>query len=242
LMARRLWPNESALGKQFRMGPPTTSLFQIAFEVVGVVGDAHAESLTSDLAETLYVPYWQDLSFTQNWSFAFKTSDPIETAREVRMVLRDLDPELPIPAFRMMEDILSGSVVQRRFQMNVVLMFAVVGLLLASVGIYGVVAYSVAQRTNEIGIRIALGAKAGAIQRLVVRQGLVPLVLGLTLGVAGSIAGQRIVSGLLFGIRAGDPATTVGVAVLLAVVTVVASLLPARRATHINPVSALRYE
>jgi putative ABC transport system permease protein len=171
-----------------------------------------------------------------------KTSDPIETAREARAVLRDLDAELPIPAFRSMEDIVSGSVGQRRFQMNIVLMFAVAGLLLASVGIYGVVAYSVTQRTNEMGIRMALGAKAGAIRGLVVRQGLLPLVPGLVAGILGSIGTERFVSALLYGITPRDPLTIAGVALLLTVVGVAASYLPARRATRINPVTALRYE
>jgi predicted permease len=242
LMAARLWPGESPIGKQFRMGPPTTSLYQVVFEVVGIVGDAHAESLTSELAETLYVPYWQDLSFTQNWSFVMITSDPSETVREVRTVLRDLDPELPIPAFRTMEDIVSGSVSQRRFQMNVVLMFAVVGLLLASVGIYGVVAYSVAQRTNEMGIRMALGAKAGTIRRMVVLQGLVPLVPGLLVGTVASLGAERFVGSLLYGVSPRDPATIIAVAALLTFVGLAASYLPARRATRINPVTALRYE
>jgi predicted permease len=242
LMARRLWPDESPLGKQFRMGPPTTSLFQVVFEVIGVVGDAHAESLTSELAETLYVPYWQDLSFTQNWSFALKTSDPAETARAVRTVLRDLDRELPIPAFRTMDDIVSGSVGQRRFQVNIVLMFAAAGLLLAGVGIYGVVAYSVAQRTNEMGIRMALGAKASAIRLMVVRQGLLPLVPGLLLGIVASLGAERFVSTLLYGVSPRDPVTIVAVVVLLTAVGLLASYLPARRATRINPVIALRYE
>src|SRR5262245_19972696 len=111
-----------------------------------------------------------------------------------------------------MEDIVSGSVGQRRFQMNIVLMFAVTGLLLASVGIYGVVAYSVTQRTNEMGIRMALGAKAGAIRVLVVRQGLLPLVPGLVAGILGSIGTERFVSALLYGITPRDPLTIAGVA------------------------------
>jgi predicted permease len=240
--ATRLWPNESPIGKQFRMGPETTSLFQVVFEVIGVVGDAHAESLTSAVAETVYVPYWQDLSFTQSWSFAMKTADPAEAAREVRAALRDLDPQLPIPAFRSMEDIVSGSVSQRRFQLSVIAMFAIVGLLLASVGIYGVVAYSVASRTSEVGIRMALGAKAGAIRGLVVRQGLLPLVPGLAAGILGSFGTERLVNSLLYGISPRDPLTIGGVAVLLTLVALAASYLPARRATRINPVSALRYE
>jgi putative ABC transport system permease protein len=241
-MANRLWPNESPIGKQFRIGPETTSLFQVTFEVIGVVGNAHAESLTSAVAETLYLPYWQDLSFTQSWSFAMKTTDPAEAAREVRAALRDLDPQLPIPAFRSMEDIVSGSVSQRRFQLGVIAMFAIVGLLLASVGIYGVVAYSVAQRTNEVGIRMALGAKAGAIRRLVVRQGLLPLVPGLAAGILASFGTERFIDSLLYGISPRDPLTIGGVAALLTLVALAASYLPARRATRINPVSALRYE
>lgn len=242
VLAKRLWPNESPLGKQFHIGPPTTSLFRTTFEVIGVVGDAHAESLTSAMAETLYLPYWQDLSFTQGWWFVMKTSDPLETAREVRTMLRDLDTELPIPAFRSMEDILSGSVGQRRFQMNMVLMFAIVGLLLASVGIYGVVSYSVAQRTNEVGIRMALGAKTSAIRLMVVRQGLFPLVPGLIVGIVASLGMERFVSALLYGVSPRDPFTIVAVAVLLTAVALMASYLPARRATRVNPVTALRYE
>ena len=242
LMARRLWPDESAIGKQFHIGPVTTSLFRVTFEVIGVVGDAHADSLTSDLAETLYVPYWQDLSFTQRWSFAIKSSNPAETVREVRAVLRDLDPEMPIPAFRTMADIVSGSVSQRRFQMSVVLTFAGVGLLLASIGIYGVVAYSVAQRTNEMGIRMALGARAGAIRGLVVRQGLLPLVPGMAVGMIAALGAERFVNSLLYGVSPRDPMTIIGVAALLMLVGLLASYLPARRATRINPVTALRYE
>ncbi len=242
LMATRLWPNESPIGKQFRIGPSTATLFRISFEVIGIVGDAHAESLTTELAEMLYVPYWQDLSFTQSWSFAMKTADPAETAREVRTVLRDLDPELPIPAFRSMESIMSGSVGQRRFQMSIILMFAGVGVLLANVGIYGVVAYSVAQRTNEVGIRMALGAKASAIRRMVVRQGLIPLVPGLLVGIVASLGADRFVATLLYGVSPRDPVTIVGVAALLTVVGLAASYIPARRATRINPVTALRYE
>ena len=242
VMAERLWPNESPIGKQFHIGPPTTSLFRTTFEVIGVVGDAHAESLTSTIAETLYVPYWQDLSFTQGWWFVMKTTDPIETAREVRTVLRDLDAELPIPAFRSMDDIVSGSVGQRRFQMNIVLVFAGVGLMLASLGIYGIVSYSVTERTNEMGIRMALGAKAGTIRRMVVGQGLLPLVPGLLAGIAASLGTERFVASLLYGVSPRDPVTLIGVAALLTAVGLLASYIPARRATLINPVTALRYE
>src|SRR5262249_36130001 len=146
-MAKRLWPGESPIGKTFRMGPPTLSLFQTVFEVVGVVGDIHTEALTADFAETLYVPYWMNLSFANNWSFVFKTTDAGGSARQVRSALRELDPQLPIPAFRTLGEIMSRSTSQRRFQLNVILMFAIAGLLLASVGIYGLVSYSVVQRT-----------------------------------------------------------------------------------------------
>src|SRR5262249_54952818 len=157
------------------------------------------------------------------------TSDPIETVREVRMLLRGLDSELPIPAFRSMDDIVSGSVGQRRFQMTVVLMFAVVGLLLASVGIYGVASYSVAQRPDGMGSPMALGAEAGAIRRMVVGQGLIPLVPGLIVGVLASVAAERFVGTLLYDVSSRDPITIAGVAALVTLVGVVASYIPARR-------------
>jgi hypothetical protein len=242
LTARRLWPDESPIGKRFRIGPQTTTLFAIAFEVVGVVADAHAESLTSSPSERVYVPYWQELSFTTNWSFVIKARNRDEAVLSTRAALRTLDPELPIPMFRTMADVVSGSLAQRRFQLAVVLLFAAVGLLLAGVGIYGVVAYSVAQRTNEMGIRMALGATAGRIRALVVQQALAPLVPGLAVGTIVGIASERLVQSLLFGITPHDPMTFTGVAMVLTIVAFVASYIPARRATRIDPVAALRYE
>jgi putative ABC transport system permease protein len=241
MTAQRLWPDASPIGKQFRIGPPTTSLFAVAFEVVGVVGDAHAESLTSDVSERVYVPYWQQLSFTNSWSIAVKSRDA-HVASSARVVLRDLGPDLAIPAFRTMADIVAGSLEQRRFQLSVVLLFAAVGLVLAAVGIYGMVAYSVAQRTSEIGIRMALGATAGAIRALVAGQALLPLVPGLIVGVVAALAAGRLTRSLLFGVGSRDPATFVAVAVLLAIVALIASYLPARRATRVNPAIALRCE
>ena len=242
LTAERVWGGASAIGKRFRLGPETSQLYGILFEVVGVVGDARGASLTAQYAETVYLPHWQDLSFIGNWSFLVKTRDPNGVVPQVRAVLRDLDAALPIPAFRTMDTVVAGSLDQRRFQTGLIVVFGVAGLLLAGLGIYGVVSYTVAQRTAEIGIRMALGARTRAIQWLVVRQGLGPLLIGLAVGIVGSLGAERLVGSMLFGVRAGDLPTTAGVAVLLTVVTLAASAAPARRATRIDPVVALRSE
>jgi predicted permease len=236
--ANRLWPSERVIGKQFRVRGENGPLL----EVVGVVGDVRTASLTSDAPLTIYLPYWQSLIPVPKWSLAAKTADPVGTAGLLRAAIRDLDSQLPIPAFRTMDEIMTGSLSQRRFQLNIVLLFAGAGLFLATIGIYGVVSYSVAQRTNEIGIRMALGAPAGAIQALVIRQGLLPLIPGVMIGIAVSLAAQRLLSGLLFGVSAHDPLTMGAVALLLVTVAVAASYVPARRATRVSPVSALRYE
>jgi len=141
-----------------------------------------------------------------------------------------------------MEDIITESLAQRRFQMSLVLLFAVVATLLASLGIYGVVSYSVAQRTNEMGIRIALGARPGSITRMVLRQGLLPVATGLAAGVAISVALGKILGSLLFGVGAWDPITIGLVAALLSAVALTATYVPAHRATHVDPLTALRYE
>ena len=190
---------------------------------------------------TVYVPYWQR-NFGQA-SLAVKTAmEPLAASSAIRAAIRAVDPELPVPAFRTMDEIVSESVAQRRFQMTLVLLFGLTALLLASLGIYGVVSYSVAQRTNEMGIRMALGAPLAGIRSLVLRQSLPPVVLGLGIGVFASLALSRVLSSLLFGIGAGDPLTILGVIALLSSVAIGAAYIPARRATQVDPITALRYE
>jgi putative ABC transport system permease protein len=242
LTAERVWPGEEPVGKRFRLGPQTSELFKTVFEVVGVVGDVRGASLTSTFAETVYLPDWQDLSFINNWSFLARTRDAGLVVPQMRAVLRRLDQELPIPAFRTLDAIVAGSLDQRRFQTALIVILGAAGLILAGLGLYGVVSYEITKRTTEIGIRIALGARQGVIQWLVVRQALGPLVVGLLLGTAASIGAQRVVAGLLFGVRVGDPVTTAGVLAMLATITLAACYGPARRATAIDPVRALRAE
>jgi putative ABC transport system permease protein len=235
--AARLWPGENPIGKRFRMGGDDSSLIEVA----GVVGDVRAVSLNKTPSLTVYVPYWQ--RFQNQASLAVRTSiDPLAASSAIRAAIRQVDRELPVPAFRTMEDIVAESVAQRRFQMSLVLLFAGAALLLASLGIYGVVSYSVAQRTNEMGIRMALGAQPGNIRRMVLGQSLLPVCAGLLAGVMASVALGRVLGSLLFGVSAWDPATISGVLILLIAVAATATLPPVRRATRVDPMSALRYE
>jgi predicted permease len=236
--AERLWPGADAVGKRLRIGDDDSPLV----EVVGIVGDVRGVSLSRPPALTVYVPYWQGL-FSGAVSLAVKTAgDPRAAAGAVRSAVRQLDPDLPVPSPRTMQSVVADSVAPRRFQMSLVLLLAGVATLLASLGIYGVVAYSVGQRTNELGIRLALGAPVGRITRMVVEQGLRPVAAGLTVGVVASMALGRVLGSLLFGVEAGDPLTVVAVVALLGAVALAATWLPARRATRVDPVAALRYE
>jgi ABC-type antimicrobial peptide transport system permease subunit len=160
----------------------------------------------------------------------------------LRAAIHEVDPDLPVPAIRTMDALVDASVAQNRFQMTLVLLFAAAALLLASLGIYGVVSYSVGQRTSEMGIRMALGAQPSRIRGLVVWQGLAPVAAGLAAGIAASLALGRLLGTLLFGVRAGDPATIGGVSGLLILVAAAATYIPARRATRVDPAIALRDE
>ena len=238
LTAERLWPGQNAIGKRFRIGSDTRPLI----EIVGIAGDVRSVSLSKSPSLTVYVPYWESFMF-QGPSLAVKTAiDPRSISSSIRTAIRQMDPELPVPPFRTMEDIVTESVAQQRFQMGLVLLFGIAATLLASLGIYGVVSYSVAQRTNEMGIRIALGARPGDIARMVFRQGLLPVAVGLAAGVAASIALGRVLGSLLFGVNAADPITILGVVFLLSSMAAAATYFPAHRATHVDPVTALRYE
>jgi putative ABC transport system permease protein len=235
--AARLWPGVSPLGRRLRVGPDNMPLL----EVVGVVGDVHGNSLSETPRFMVYLPYWQ--REVRRVSLAVRTSnEPSGIAAAIRQAIHDGDAELPVPAFQTMDEIVAGSVAQRRFQMNLVLLFAGAAVLLASLGIYGVVSYTVTQRTNEIGIRMALGAPPGRIRAMVLRQGLAPVMAGLLGGVAGSLALTRVLGSLLFGVGVGDPLTIGGVALLLTAMAVAAIVTPARRAMRVEPSTALRYE
>jgi putative ABC transport system permease protein len=168
--------------------------------------------------------------------------DPSGLASAMRAAVREVDPEQPVYNVRTMQEVFSRSVAQRRFSMFLLSIFAGVALLLAAIGLYGMMAYTVTQRTHEIGIRMALGAQRGEILRMVVGQGLVLAVVGVGIGLVGAVAATRMMSSLLYGVSAADPLTYAGVSLLLIAVTVFACYIPARRATKVNPMIALRYE
>ena len=237
LTAERLWPGQDALGKRFRLGGENARMLQ----VVGVVGDVRGNGLQKAPGLTVYIPYWQ--RDRPQMALVIRTAmDPGAISSPVRAEIRKLDREMPLPQFRTMQQLVSQSVAQRRFQLSLVLLFAAVALLLASIGIYGVVSYSVTQRRNEMGIRMALGATGSDIRRLVVGQGLVPVLAGLAAGLLGALALGRIVSGLLFGVAATDPTTLACVTAVLLGVAAAACYIPALRATRLDPLIALRYE
>jgi len=235
LAAERLWPGQDPVGKRMQMGGDDSPLMQ----VVGVVGDVRGISLDKPPTMTVYVPYWQ--RFQAQALLAVRTPrDPAAIASELRTALRRVDPELPVPAFRTMQEIVAVSVADRRFQMDLVLLFGLVAVLLASLGIYGVISYSVAQRTGELGIRMALGALPSGIRWLVLRQCLGPVAGGLACGLIASGIAGRLLNSLLFGVSAVDPLTMGAVVVTLSGVAAVAGYVPARRATRVDPVTALR--
>jgi putative ABC transport system permease protein len=234
LLARRVFPNEEPLGKRLVMvmGPD-------AFEIVGIVGDIRHRGLEIDPAPAMYFPSYQ--MPWMNLAIRLK-GDPANLAAAVRKEVRSIDPDQPIAAVKTMDVWVNESVAAPRYRTVLLALFATVALLLASTGIYGVMSYSVSQRTHEIGVRMALGARQLDVLKLVIRQGMALVVVGVGLGVAGAIALTRVMASLLFGVTAKDPATFVVVGILLTLVAFIACYLPARRATKVDPLVALRYE
>lgn len=233
--ARLLWPVESnPVGRRF-MGEddkPKT--------LVGISGEVRS-ALHSNPPPMAYYPYWQRVPDAVALVMQ-TTADPRSAAGFLRAALRDEDPQLPIREIRTMEEVIDGSVAQRRFQATLVTGFAASALLVASLGIYGVVAYSVARRRNEIGIRMALGAQRSQLLGLVIRQGMTPVMLGMGAGVTSALFLGQAIRGLLFEVQPTDPLTIAGVVIVLLVIGVLACLLPARRAAGTNVVAALRFE
>jgi putative ABC transport system permease protein len=249
-LARAHWPDEEPLGRRIRLlnrppGQATTAFLT----VVGVVADVKSDGLTEAARQEVYVPLRQreaaidGMGLERQMSLAVRSSgEPLELAKVIRQEVAAIDPNVPVASVRTMEQILATVTVQPRFNMILLGIFAAVALVMASVGIYGVLSYSVTQRTHEIGIRLALGARQGNVLKMVVSQGMVLALTGMGIGVASAFALTRLMSGLLYGVSATDPVTFVAIALLLAGVALLACYLPARRASRVDPMIALRYE
>jgi putative ABC transport system permease protein len=241
-LAARLFPGEDPVGKPVAFGVTLDDEDEKApWEVAGVIADVVLDRLDKAVEPTFYVP-----AFQQPWngvSLVLRAAgSPGALAESVRKEVQALDPELPVFRVRTMPELVSASVAQRRFQALLLATFAAVGLALAAIGLYGVMALSVSQRTREIGVRIALGAPARGVLRLVLRQALSLVLMGTAVGLLGALALSRVLSSLLFRVSATDPMTFGTVAAVLLLTALVASYVPARRATRVDPLEALRYE
>src|SRR5215207_6127858 len=237
--ARRFWPDEDPVGRRFKQGGRGSQAPWVT--VVGVVGNVKTEGFDQPDQPHLYLPALQAPGYAMA-VYLRAEGDPKTLTQGLRQEVQAVDPNLPVFGERTMEEVVSASLAQRRFALQVVGGFGVLALLLAGIGVYGVVAYSVSQRTREIGIRLALGASPGAILRWVFGQGMRLTLLGLGAGLAGAFALTRLLRGLLFGVETTDPLTYAGLALLLAAVALLACYVPARRATKGDPRVALRYE
>jgi putative ABC transport system permease protein len=240
-VADQMWPGANAVGQRISMkdvpGPGDW------LTVVGVVDDVGQAGIDTRRDPAIYQPIQQltQTFFLEHMSFVVRTAgDPASLVPAMRQAMRDVDPNQPIGSIGTMESAISATVAEPLFQARLIVVFSVFALVLAAIGIYGVVAYSVAERTHEIGIRVALGAGRGNVIGMVLRRLLVLVVPGVALGIAGALATTRVLSSLLFEVRPNDAATFVGVAVLLAAVAIIAGFVPARRASRVDPLVALR--
>jgi putative ABC transport system permease protein len=236
--AQALWPGEDPIGK--RVGSCGGELERRGMEVIGVVGDVRAGP-EREAPLTVYQPYW-----TSNMGrgvLVFRMdAEPSLIIPAIRAVFRSIDADLPISQATTMQQVLDESVASRRFQMNLAVAFAVTALFVAALGIYGVISFTVARRTSELGIRLALGARAPQLATMVVRQGMMPVMAGLAAGVVLALLTGRFIASQLYGVTPHDPMTVFGVALLLGAVGAVACWIPARRAMLIDPLIALRFD
>jgi predicted permease len=235
--AQIAWHGQNPIGQLFRRGDPDDKPFQ----VIGVVGDVRAIDLSKQPPAMVYVP----ITYRSNETGSFvvrTTNDPAAMADPIRKAIWSIDGQVPVPEVRTMETIVDGSLAARNFQLHLLLAFAACALILAALGIYGVVAYSALQRTRELGIRIALGAQPAQIYRLILEDGITPVLLGAIAGIALAAVAARAISGLLYGVGSFNLGIAIFAAAILLLTGGLASLLPAMRATRIDPVQALRAE
>ena len=239
-LARKYFPGEDPLGKRITFGNPQAPDVEW-FSIVGVVGDVRGTRLSDEPYAQLYTSYRQ--TPRRSFSLILRTAgEPTAMLNTVREKIWALDRQQPLYNVRTVDQVLAQAVARPRFNMLLISILAGVALVLASVGIYGVISYSVTQRTHELGVRMALGATAGDVLKLVIGQGMLLAGIGLGIGLVAAFAVTRIMASLLFGVSASDPLTYLGLAVLLGAIAFLACYIPARRATKVNPVTALRAE
>jgi len=249
-MARRFWPNDNPIGKRLALSieslrfdrpnaPPTLDFEGGAREIVGVVADVRAAAIADPAIPAMYVPFAQRP--VTDLTLAVRTSgDPLRLIAPIRAAVRALDPDQPLSSTAAMTDIVAASVQQPRDRTTLIGVFAVVALLLAAIGVYGVMAYGVNERTREIGVRVALGAGSADVTRMIIRGALGMTSVGVVLGLVGGFVTSRVLGSLLFGVTPTDVPTFIVAAVVILGVAAVASWLPARRAARVDPVVALR--
>jgi putative ABC transport system permease protein len=245
-MAKRYWPDRNPIGARLRFGRGLSDDSRDTTQnpwitVVGVVADMRRTGVDMPVRDEAFFPFAQNVS-SSALVVVRTANDPMTMVPQFRQAVRDLDRDQPIASIRTMDQILSGLIAQRRFSMTLVAAFAIVALALALIGAYGVTSYLVSQRTREIGVRVALGANPSNISRLVVREGMVVAGTGVAVGVVGAIATTRLASSLLYGVSARDPITIASVAAALLIVSAIANYIPARRASRVDPLLALRQD
>ncbi|HEV2297323.1 MAG TPA: ABC transporter permease [Candidatus Acidoferrales bacterium] len=238
-LARRYFPHEDPIGRQMRFGFPPNS--NVSREIIGVVGDVRGEALSRPPGPMMYVPFAQ----APLYGGEVVVRSPLSAssvADGIRRAVNSIDKNLPVTDVESFPEVLGASVAQERFRTLLLSSFSAIALILAAVGIFGVVSYSVSRRTHEIGIRMALGASPASVQSLVLRESAKLVFFGLAIGIPSALVLTRFMSSLLFAVHPADPLTFIGVALLLTLVALAASYIPARRAMRVDPMVALRYE
>ncbi len=241
LLADEFWPGDNPVGRQIAIAPDTRDASPNWRQVVGVVGDVKLRGLDDVETGMLYLPYSQVPQYSITAVIRAHMA-PEDMAGAVRQAILDVEPLVPLPEIGSMEERVSNTLSTRRFYMMLLLVFAGVAVLLASVGLYGVLSYMVSSRTGEIGVRVALGADRSRILRLVIRQGMTVVSIGIAVGVFGALLMSRVLAGLLFEITPSDPLTFTSIVVFLAGVSLAACSVPAFRAARVEPLVALRQE
>jgi predicted permease len=241
-LARRYWPNEDPVGRHIGARSVQAATSQPPWiTIVGVVGDIKSDGFDAAAAPHIYIPAFQSPSYA-SVVYLRTGGDPASLGAAIRREVQEVDPTIPVFGVQTMDEVISKYLGERRFALELLGIFAGVAVLLASIGIYGVMAYTFSQRTNEFGIRIALGAQRGDILRIAVGEGALVVAFGIASGIIGSAIFTRFLQSMLFEVKSSDPLTYIGISALLAGVTFVACLVPARRATLVDPLTALRQD